>query len=67
MSLLIGFLYLCLHIAIILIIAYGILWVVRDWMGVAIAPDGAQDRHPASSRRSRSDPAAGGLTDRVLP
>ena len=36
MSLLIGFLYLCLHIAVILIVAYAILWIVRDWMGVAI-------------------------------
>ena len=38
MSLLISFLYLLLHVAIILIIAYGILWVVRDWFGVAIDP-----------------------------
>jgi len=38
MGLLISFLYLLLHIAIILIIAYGILWVIRDWLGMAIDP-----------------------------
>jgi len=38
MSLLISFLYLLLHIAIILAIAYAMLWVVRDWFGVTIDP-----------------------------
>ena len=38
MGLLISFLYLLLHIAIILVIAYIILWVVRDWFGIAIDP-----------------------------
>ena len=37
MSLLISFLYLLLHIAIILIIAACIVWVLR-WMGIAIDP-----------------------------
>jgi hypothetical protein len=36
MSILISFLYLLLYVAIILCIAYIILWVVRDWFGVAI-------------------------------
>jgi len=36
MSLLISFLNLLLYIAIILLIAYIILWVVRDWFGIAI-------------------------------
>lgn len=34
MSLLISFLNLLLYIAIILFIAYIILWVIRDWFGV---------------------------------
>lgn len=38
MSLLISFLYLLLHIAIILLIAYAILWVIRDWLGWGIDP-----------------------------
>jgi len=38
MGLLISFLYLLLHLAIILVIAYGLLWVVRDWFGVVIDP-----------------------------
>jgi ATP/ADP translocase len=38
MGLLISFLYLLLYIAIILCIAYAILWVVRDWFGVSIDP-----------------------------
>ena len=38
MSILISFLYLLLYIAIICVIAYTILWVVRDWFGVAIDP-----------------------------
>jgi hypothetical protein len=38
MGLLISFLYLLLHIAIILIIAYGLLWVLRDWLGMSIDP-----------------------------
>lgn len=38
MGLLISFLYLLLYIAIVLCIAYAILWVVRDWFGVAIDP-----------------------------
>jgi ATP/ADP translocase len=38
MSLLISFLYLLLHIAVILFIAYAILWVLRDWLGVTIDP-----------------------------
>ena len=37
MSLLISFLYLCLHIAIIVLIAALILWVLR-WIGVGIDP-----------------------------
>ena len=36
MSLLISFLYLLLHIAIILCIAYIILWVLQSWFGIAI-------------------------------
>ena len=36
MSMLISFLYLLLHLAIILFIAYAILWVLRDWLGVSI-------------------------------
>ena len=36
MNLLISFLYLLLHIAIVLLIAYAILWVVRDWFKIAI-------------------------------
>ena len=35
MSLLIGFLYLCLHIAIIVIVAYAIVWICKMF-GVAI-------------------------------
>lgn len=38
MGLLISFLYLLLYIAIVLCIAYVILWVVRDWFGVNIDP-----------------------------
>jgi hypothetical protein len=38
MNLLISFLFLLLYIAIILVIAYVILWVVRDWFQVAIDP-----------------------------
>jgi predicted Co/Zn/Cd cation transporter (cation efflux family) len=38
MSILISFLNLLLYIAIILLVAYIILWVVRDWFGVAIDP-----------------------------
>jgi hypothetical protein len=38
MGLLISFLYLLLHIAIILVIAYLILWVVRDWFKATIDP-----------------------------
>jgi hypothetical protein len=36
MSILISFLNLLLYIAIILFIAYVILWVVRDWFGITI-------------------------------
>ena len=36
MGILISFLNLMLYIAIILLIAYVILWVVRDWFGIAI-------------------------------
>jgi hypothetical protein len=36
MGLLISFLFLLLYIAIVLCIAYAILWVVRDWFGIAI-------------------------------
>ena len=36
MSLLISFLSLLLYIAIILLISYVILWVVRDWFGIVI-------------------------------
>jgi hypothetical protein len=36
MAILISFLNLMLYIAIILLIAYVILWVVRDWFGIAI-------------------------------
>lgn len=35
MSLLIGFLYLCLHIAIIVLVAYCTVWLLK-WLGVAI-------------------------------
>ena len=38
MNLLISFLYLLLHIAVILFIAYAILWIIRDWLGWAIDP-----------------------------
>lgn len=38
MGLLISFLYLLLYIAIVICIAYVILWVVRDWFGIAIDP-----------------------------
>lgn len=38
MNILISFLSLLLYIAIILLIAYVILWVVRDWFGVVIDP-----------------------------
>ena len=38
MSILISFLNLCLYIAIILFVAYAILWIVRDWFGLAIDP-----------------------------
>jgi len=33
MSLLISFLYLLLHVAVILFVAYAILWILRDWLG----------------------------------
>jgi len=33
MSLLVSFLFLLLHIAVILFVAYGILWILRDWLG----------------------------------
>ena len=36
MAILISFLNLLLYLAIILFIAYVILWVVRDWFGIAI-------------------------------
>lgn len=36
MAILISFLNLLLYIAIILFVAYVILWVVRDWFGIAI-------------------------------
>lgn len=36
MSLLLSALYMLLNVAIILLIAYVILWVVRDWFGVSI-------------------------------
>jgi hypothetical protein len=36
MSILISFLSLLLYIAIILFIAYVILWVIRDWFGVTL-------------------------------
>jgi len=36
MSILISFLYLLLHLAIILFVAYAILWVLRDWLGVTL-------------------------------
>ncbi len=36
MGLLVSFLYLLLYIAIICFVAYVLLWVVRDWFGVAI-------------------------------
>ncbi len=35
MSLLISFLYLCLHIAVIVFVAYCIVWLLR-WIGIAI-------------------------------
>jgi len=38
MNILISFLNLMLYIAIILLIAYVILWVVRDWFSIAIDP-----------------------------
>ena len=38
MGLLISFLYLLLYIAIVLLIAYVILWVVRDWFQISIDP-----------------------------
>jgi ATP/ADP translocase len=38
MGLLISFLYLLLYIAVVLCIAYALLWVVRDWFGVSIDP-----------------------------
>ena len=38
MGLLISFLYLLLHLAVILFIAYAILWIIRDWLGFAIDP-----------------------------
>jgi hypothetical protein len=36
MGILISFLNLLLYLAIVLLIAYVILWVVRDWFGIAI-------------------------------
>lgn len=38
MSLLISFFYLLLYIAVVMFIAYALLWVVRDWFNVAIDP-----------------------------
>ena len=38
MSLLISRLYLLLHVAIILLVAYIVLWVIRDWLGFGIDP-----------------------------
>jgi len=38
MGLLVSFLYVLLYIAIVLMIAYVILWVVRDWFQIAIDP-----------------------------
>jgi hypothetical protein len=38
MNILISFLYLLLYIAIILCVAYVILWVVRDWFNINIDP-----------------------------
>jgi hypothetical protein len=38
MNLLISFLFLLLYIAVVLCIAYVILWVVRDWFNVSIDP-----------------------------
>ena len=36
MGLLISFLYLLLYIAVICLVAYVLLWVVRDWFGIAV-------------------------------
>ncbi len=36
MNLVISFLYLLLNIAIILLIAYALLWVIRDWFSIAV-------------------------------
>jgi hypothetical protein len=36
MAILVSFLNLLLYLAIILFVAYVILWVVRDWFGIAI-------------------------------
>lgn len=38
MSLLVGFLYLCLHIAVIVFVAYCIVWLLK-WLGVGIDPN----------------------------
>jgi hypothetical protein len=38
MSLLVSALFMLLNVAIILLIAYVILWVVRDWFGATIDP-----------------------------
>lgn len=38
MGLLVSFLYLLLHVAIILLIAYLLLWVLRDWLGFTLDP-----------------------------
>lgn len=35
MSLIIGFLYLCLHIAVIIFVAYCIVWLLK-WLGIGI-------------------------------
>ena len=37
MSLLVSFLYLCLHIAIIVFVAYCIVWLLK-WLGIGIDP-----------------------------
>jgi hypothetical protein len=38
MNLLVSALFMLLHIAIILLIAYVLLWVIRDWFGVSLDP-----------------------------
>jgi len=39
MSLLISFLYLLLHIAVILLVAFGIVWLVKWIFGISIDPE----------------------------